>query len=91
VVPYAEWRVGDARTKLLLLMGRWSTAADACSNLVSLLLARLRAREKEIAIRLALGGGRARVMRQFLIEISCWASRAPWPDSSAPTGCSMAS
>lgn len=39
-----------------------------CLNLASMLMARGRARRKEFAIRLALGGGRARIVRQLLIE-----------------------
>ena len=39
-----------------------------CLNLASMLLARGRARRKEFAIRLAIGGGRARIVRQLLVE-----------------------
>ncbi len=67
--PYQDSLVGDTRTNLLLLFGAVGLLLlIACSNLAGLLLARLAARRKELALRMALGSGRGRLLRQFLLE-----------------------
>jgi putative ABC transport system permease protein len=68
-IPYARWLTGDVRTILLILSGAVGVLLlVACSNLASLVLARLAVRQKEIALRLALGSSRARLVGQFLTE-----------------------
>lgn len=69
VIPYQESLVGNVRLNLLLLFGAAGLLLlIACSNLASLLLARLAARQKEIAVRLALGSSRGRLLGQFAVE-----------------------
>src|SRR5271170_4734737 len=69
VTPLPDYVFGSNKSAILLLWGAsLLLLMIACINITSLLLARAIVREKEIAVRLALGATRGRLLRQFVSE-----------------------
>ena len=91
LIPLRDYWFGNLRSPLFMLLGAaFCLLLIACANTISLMVARSVQRQKDMAIRAALGAGRGQIMRQLLMEslllgvlgcalgllISYWATKA---------------
>jgi len=75
LTPLLDWVVGGVRPTLLVFFGAGAfVLLIGCTNVANLLLFRVLAREKELAIRAAVGAGRWRLIRLLLVESLAYAA-----------------